>query len=54
MSRMLGFYPLIIAIITVASILAHWFFYMHLLARRKRNHVTICIHNVSLFAILQP
>ncbi len=49
--RTLGFYPFFIAVITVIVIAGFCLINMFLLARHKRNHITICIHIFSLFSV---
>ena len=51
MSRMLGFFPLIIAIITVILVMVISFINMYLLTKHKKNYVIICVHIVSIFAV---
>lgn len=51
MERTLGFYPFFVALISVIAICGICLINMYLLARHKSNHVTICVHVFSLFAV---
>lgn len=51
MRTTLGFYPFFIAVMTVIAIVVLCLINMYLLARHKRNHITICIHIFSLFTV---
>lgn len=51
MSRMLGFFPLIISIITVILVMVICFINMYLLTKHKKNYITICVHIISIFAV---
>ncbi len=49
MGKTLGFYPLFIAGVAVTAILVICIINMYLLARHKRNYITVFIHILSLF-----
>lgn len=51
-SKTLGFYPIVIAVVTITAIVSVCIINMYLLVRHKKNHVTIFIHLISLFVIL--